>query len=103
MFKKIKDHLEENPLKNNIYNICLGHINTVNSFVDDEGVNHFEIMVKDLNKYIREEIIGTEPTSIMVNGKVVSARGVWFRNILRREQRNRLTNPIRKIIINKTK
>ncbi|MFA5036140.1 MAG: hypothetical protein WC479_03095 [Candidatus Izemoplasmatales bacterium] len=96
MTKKIKDHLEENLDKNGIYNICLGYINTVNSFVDDNGNNHFEPMIKELNRYIREEIIGTEPTEIMVNGKRVSARGVWFRNILRREQINRLTKPVKK-------
>lgn len=93
--KGIKDRLKKNVNKNNIYNICLSHINTVNSFVDDDGNNHFEIMVKELNKYIREEIIGSEPTEILVNGKRVSARGVWFRNILRREQRNRLSKPVR--------
>lgn len=95
MNKKIKNHLEENLNKNGIYNICLSHINTVNSFVDDDGNNHFEPMVKELNRYIREEIIGSEPTEILVNGKRVSARGVWFRNILRREQRNRLSKPVR--------
>lgn len=91
--EKIKDHLKENPQKNNIYNICLSHINTVNSFIDEDGTNHFELMIKDLNKYIREEVIGLEPTEIMVNGKRISARGVWFRNTLRREQVNRLTRP----------
>ena len=91
--KGIKDSLEKNVNKNQIYNICLSYINTVNSFVDNNGNNHFEPMVKELNRYIREEIIGTEPTEIMVNGKRVSARGVWFRNILRREQLNRLTKP----------
>ena len=91
----MKNHLKENSNKNGIYNICLSHINTVNSFVDDNGNNHFEPMIKELNKYIREEIIGDEPTEIIVNGKRVSARGVWFRNILRKEQKNRLIKPIK--------
>ena len=45
--------------KSAIYNICLNHINTVNSFVDDDGNNSFETMVREIEEYVshqRQEI-----------------------------------------------
>jgi len=41
--------------KSKIYNICLKHISTVNSFVYDDGINHFEPMVETLEKYLHSE------------------------------------------------
>lgn len=46
--------------KSAIYNICLNHINTVNSFVDDDGNNSFETMVREIEEYVshqRQEIL----------------------------------------------
>lgn len=93
---KIRDkHLVNDKTKNNIYNICLNNIGTVNSFVGEGGVNYFEPMVSAITRYIEEEIIGVnELHSIKVNGITLSKRGVPYRNLLRREQRRKLISSI---------
>lgn len=83
--------------KNVIYNICLESIATVNSFIDDNGHNHFNSMVRHILKYIDEEIIGiNEAVQICVNGKMIKSIGAYSRNKFRNEMRDKLRIPLSK-------
>jgi len=51
--------MEQIKGKSKIYNICLKNISTVNSFVwgdENNSFNHFEIMVKELEQFIQDQI-----------------------------------------------
>ena len=93
--------------KSAIYNICLNHINTVNSFVDDDGNNSFETMVGEIEEYVshqRQEILDQVEREVigedekLVGDEVRNRYRRLFendermaRNQLRAEQRQKLS------------
>lgn len=86
-----KDSLPLDESKSVVYNICLESVNTVNSFVDKNGHNHFESMVRHILSYFENEIIGKdEATQIYVNDKKLVSKGAIERNKFRKEMKKRL-------------
>ncbi|MFA5036142.1 MAG: hypothetical protein WC479_03105 [Candidatus Izemoplasmatales bacterium] len=81
--------------KSKIYNICLSHINTVNSFVDDEGINRFERMVHKIEQWVNQEVIGSdEAWAVVVNNKTITRKPAGYRNLFRKEMRQKLLSPV---------
>lgn len=94
----MKNRLNSDNTKNKIYNICLKNINSVNSFVDNEGNNYFETMVNQLTQYVIQEVIGlNEALGITINSKTIHKKNAAIRNLFRKDMRKIVLSPINEL------